>query len=60
MRIGFAQTGIKEKLGAAPKEKWGEMENNGYDFVRILFPNVSIFLAPEITQVAQLSPRADR
>ena len=56
MRIGFAQTGIKEKLGAEPKEKWGEMENNGYDFVRILFPNVSIFLAPEITQVAQLFP----
>ena len=56
MRIGFAQTDIKEKLDAIPKEKWGEMENTGYDFVRILFPNVSVFLAPEITQVAQLFP----
>ena len=32
------------------------MENDGYDFVRILFPNVSLFLAPEITQLAQLFP----
>lgn len=56
MRIGFAQTEIKEKLGAQPKESWGKMENNGFDFVRILFPNVSIFLAPEITQIAQLFP----
>ncbi len=56
MRIGFAQTDIKEKLDAAPKEKWGEMENSGFDFVRILFPNLSIFLAPEITQIAQLFP----
>jgi len=38
MRIGFAQTDIKSILGNAPKEKWGEMENTGFDFVRILFP----------------------
>lgn len=56
MRIGFAQTDIKDKLDAAPKEEWGSMENNGFDFVRILFPNISIFLAPEITQIAQLFP----
>ena len=56
LRIGFPQTGLKDAFDAAPKEKWGEMENNGYDFVRILFPNLSIFLAPEITQVAQLFP----
>lgn len=56
MRIGFAQTDIVDKFAAAPREQWGEMENNGFDFVRILFPNLSIFLAPEITQVAQLFP----
>ena len=56
MRIGFAQTDIKAKLDAVPREEWGTMENNGYDFVRILFPNLSIFLAPEITQIAQLFP----
>ena len=33
-----------------------EHENDGYDFVRTIFPNVSIFFAPEITQVAQLIP----
>lgn len=56
MRIGFAQTAIEEKLGSAPKEEWGGMESNGFDFVRILFPNVSLFVAPEITQLAQLFP----
>lgn len=56
MRIGFPQTDILEKLDAEPKEKWGEMENNGYDFVRILFPNISLFVAPELTQLAQLFP----
>ena len=58
LRIGFAQTDIAEKFSAAPKEQWGDMENNGFDFVRILFPNVSIFLAPEITQISQLFPGA--
>ncbi len=56
LRIGFAQQDIKEKFAAAEQEKWGEMENTGYDFVRILFPNTSIFVAPEITQIAQLFP----
>ena len=56
LRIGFPQTDIGEKLGSVPRSDWGLRENQGYDFVRILFPNVSIFLAPEITQVAQLFP----
>ncbi len=56
LRIGFAQTDIIEQLDAAPRESWGQMENSGYDFVRIIFPNLSIFLAPEITQIAQLFP----
>ena len=45
-----------EALRPLPREDWGNQENNGFDFVRILFPNVSIFVAPEITQVAQLFP----
>lgn len=56
MRVGFPQVSIKEKLGAAPRDTWGHIENSGYDFVRTIFPNVSIFFAPEITQVAQLIP----
>jgi phenylpropionate dioxygenase-like ring-hydroxylating dioxygenase large terminal subunit len=56
LRIGFAQTEIAAKLAQVPREQWGSQENNGFDFVRILFPNVSAFLAPEITQVAQLFP----
>ena len=56
MRVGYPQVRIKEALGALQRESWGEHENEGYDFVRTIFPNVSIFFAPEITQVAQLIP----
>jgi phenylpropionate dioxygenase-like ring-hydroxylating dioxygenase large terminal subunit len=55
LRIGFPQNGIG-KLRDIPREKWGRSENTGFDFVRILFPNVSAFLAPEIAQIAQLFP----
>jgi phenylpropionate dioxygenase-like ring-hydroxylating dioxygenase large terminal subunit len=56
IRIGFPQRRIAEALRPLPREQWGRQENNGYDFVRIFFPNVSIFIAPEITQIAQLFP----
>ncbi len=55
MRIGFPQRSIG-KLRDVPREAWGEQENEGFDFVRIFFPNVSVFVAPEITQIAQLFP----
>jgi phenylpropionate dioxygenase-like ring-hydroxylating dioxygenase large terminal subunit len=55
LRIGFPQLSIAD-LRNSPREKWGRMENTGFDFVRILFPNVSIFLAPELAQIAQLFP----
>jgi phenylpropionate dioxygenase-like ring-hydroxylating dioxygenase large terminal subunit len=55
-RIGFPQRRIGEALRAVPREQWGEQENNGFDFVRIFFPNVAIFIAPEITQIAQIFP----
>jgi phenylpropionate dioxygenase-like ring-hydroxylating dioxygenase large terminal subunit len=55
IRIGFPQVSIA-KLRDVPREDWGAQENNGFDFVRILFPNVSAFLAPEIAQIAQLFP----
>jgi phenylpropionate dioxygenase-like ring-hydroxylating dioxygenase large terminal subunit len=56
IRIGFPQRRIAEALRDVPREQWGTQENNGFDFVRIFFPNVSIFIAPEITQIAQLFP----
>lgn len=56
IRIGFPQHSIAEQLRDVPRDQWGTRENYGYDFVRIFFPNVSIFIAPEITQVAQLFP----
>lgn len=56
IRIGFPQRNIAETLGEVPRDQWGSQENNGFDFVRILFPNVSAFVAPEVTQIAQLFP----
>mgnify|MGYP000847691422 CR=1 FL=1 len=53
--IGFPQTGIR-RLRELPRESWGAQENHGYDFVRVLFPNLSFFLAPEMCQYAQLMP----
>jgi phenylpropionate dioxygenase-like ring-hydroxylating dioxygenase large terminal subunit len=55
MRIGFPHRAIGE-IRKVPREDWGTQENNGFDFVRILFPNVSAFLAPELAQIAQLFP----
>jgi phenylpropionate dioxygenase-like ring-hydroxylating dioxygenase large terminal subunit len=56
IRIGFPHHRIAEALRPLPREDWGNQENNGFDFVRIMFPNVSAFIAPEITQIAQLFP----
>jgi phenylpropionate dioxygenase-like ring-hydroxylating dioxygenase large terminal subunit len=56
MRIGFPHHAIAENLKDVPRAEWGTQENNGFDFVRIMFPNVSAFIAPEITQIAQLFP----
>lgn len=56
IRIGFPQRTIAQELRAVPREQWGRLENTGFDFVRILFPNVSAFLAPELAQIAQLFP----
>ncbi len=55
MRIGFPQRSIKA-MRDEPRESWGRLENKYFDFVRIFFPNVSAFVAPEITQFAQLFP----
>jgi phenylpropionate dioxygenase-like ring-hydroxylating dioxygenase large terminal subunit len=53
LRIGFPQVSIGA-LRDVPREQW--RENQGFDYVRILFPNVSAFLAPELAQIAQLFP----
>lgn len=55
IRLGFPQHRIVE-LKAMPRDEWGERENLNYDFIRMLFPNFSMFLAPEMCQVAQIFP----
>jgi len=57
IRLGFPQHAIT-RLHDLPREEWGRQENHGYDFIRMLFPNFSFFLAPEMCQFAQLFPGA--
>lgn len=53
--IGFPQNAIT-RLHELPRDEWGKQENRGYDFIRMLFPNFALFLAPEMCQFAQLFP----
>ncbi|MCW1382771.1 Rieske 2Fe-2S domain-containing protein [Novosphingobium sp. KCTC 2891] len=55
IRLGFPQNSIV-RLKDLPRDEWGKQENNGYDFIRMMFPNFSFFLAPEMGQLAQLFP----
>ena len=55
MIIGFPQLTLEKLNAVDPSELW-KHENDGYDYVRTLFPNSSIFSAPEITQIAQILP----
>lgn len=54
--ICFPHLAMKEKLKDVPPNEYHKHENNGYDWIRTLFPNVSIFVAPEITMVSQIVP----
>lgn len=56
IRIGFPQRGILESLDGLEAAELDAHENDGYDFVRTLFPNMSIFAAPEIIQISQIVP----
>jgi phenylpropionate dioxygenase-like ring-hydroxylating dioxygenase large terminal subunit len=53
--IGFAARTV-ERLSEVNREELWQHETNGFDFIRLFFPNVSIFIAPEITQIAQMIP----
>lgn len=55
IRLAFPQISITQ-LKDLPREEWGGHENDGYDFIRMLFPNFAFFLAPEMCQFAQLFP----
>ena len=53
--VGFAAKNVLE-LGDVDRDELWQHETKGFDFIRLFFPNVSIFIAPEITQVAQMIP----
>ncbi|MFY7834983.1 MAG: aromatic ring-hydroxylating oxygenase subunit alpha [Novosphingobium sp.] len=55
IRLAYPQHRIVE-LRDIPRDEWGLRENLNYDFIRMLFPNFAMFLAPEMCQVAQLFP----
>ena len=53
--IGFPQRSIL-KLRDVPEQDLWKHENDGYDFIRLFFPNLSIFVAPEFTSISQMIP----
>ena len=55
LRIAFASTNIEE-IFDLPKKEWWKKEGQGVDFVRTLFPNISISLGLGIGQIAQILP----
>ncbi|HEX2794037.1 MAG TPA: SRPBCC family protein [Croceicoccus sp.] len=55
IRLAYPQHRIVD-LKDMPRAEWGTRENLNYDFIRMLFPNFALFLAPEMCQVAQLWP----
>ena len=55
LRIAFASTNIEE-IHDLPKNEWWKKEGAGVDFVRTLFPNISISLGLGIGQIAQILP----
>ena len=55
LRIAFASTNIEE-IYDLPKNEWWKKEGQGVDFVRTLFPNISISLGLGIGQIAQILP----
>jgi len=55
LRIAFASTNIDE-IHELPKNEWWKKEGAGVDFVRTLFPNISISLGLGIGQIAQILP----
>jgi phenylpropionate dioxygenase-like ring-hydroxylating dioxygenase large terminal subunit len=58
LRIAFASTNILE-IHDLPKNEWWKKEGSGVDFVRTLFPNISISLGLGIGQIAQILPGKD-
>ncbi|GGC16801.1 (2Fe-2S) ferredoxin [Novosphingobium marinum] len=55
IRLSYPQHRIVD-LKDIPRKEWGERENLNYDFIRLVFPNFALFLAPEMCQIAQLFP----
>jgi len=55
LRTAYGETNIEE-LKDVPKEEWHTRENNGFSFVRTLFPNISIYLGLGLGQIAQIAP----
>jgi hypothetical protein len=53
--VGFAAKNVTSLEEVDRDDLW-QHETKGFDFIRLFFPNVSIFIAPEITQIAQMIP----
>jgi len=55
LRVAYGNPNIEE-MYELPKDQWWKREDNGFTFVRTLFPNISMYLGYGIGQIAQLIP----
>ena len=55
LRTAYGETNIEEMM-EIPRKDWHTRENNGFSFVRTLFPNISIYLGLGLGQIAQIVP----
>ncbi len=55
MRVTYGTTDI-DSMKEAPKDEWWQYEEKGFTFVRLLFPNISMYLGLGLGQIAQLIP----
>jgi len=55
LRVAYGTTKI-DSLQQVPKADWHKEEDIGFSFVRLLFPNISIYLGLGVGQIAQLIP----
>lgn len=55
LRVAYGTTSI-DCMYDTPKDDWWKMEEEGFTFVRLLFPNISVYLGLGVGQIAQLMP----
>jgi phenylpropionate dioxygenase-like ring-hydroxylating dioxygenase large terminal subunit len=58
IRVGATLTDVRNILAGVAPEDFPRFENNGYEFVRLLFPSTTFTIRPDVTYLTQIFPGA--